>query len=322
MERMKLLVAYDGSQGGDAAIEDLSRAGLPDDVEATVLSVAHGRIPTPAAASATAADVGDEGDSGAARTELAVHRAQAVAAEGARRIQARHPGWLLHSEACGGSPASAVVLKCDAWCPDLVVVGSRGRLLPVKRMLGSVARKVVTEARCPVRVARAPLSAPDDPVRMLVAFDGTPGAVAALRSALLREWPDGSEIRLFAVEDVSVYTVFAPEWSAPVWPPIEGPLDRDLLRDSLAQASGDVQRAGLAVSSTVEPGRPVHEILHEAHIWRADCIFVGATGRDRIERFLLGSVSAAVADRARCTVEVVRPRERVQPCRCEADLPR
>ncbi|MCA1575337.1 MAG: universal stress protein [Acidobacteria bacterium] len=39
----------------------------------------------------------------------------------------------------------------------------------------------------------------------------------------------------------------------------------------------------------------------------ANCIFVGSTGfSNRLERFLLGSVSAAVANRAECSVEVVR----------------
>jgi hypothetical protein len=38
----------------------------------------------------------------------------------------------------------------------------------------------------------------------------------------------------------------------------------------------------------------------------ADCIFVGARGLSRFERFRLGSVSAATAARAHCSVEIVR----------------
>ena len=48
-------------------------------------------------------------------------------------------------------------------------------------------------------------------------------------------------------------------------------------------------------------------LLEEAERWGADCIFVGARGLNRLERLLLGSVSTAVAARARCSVEVVRP---------------
>jgi nucleotide-binding universal stress UspA family protein len=57
----------------------------------------------------------------------------------------------------------------------------------------------------------------------------------------------------------------------------------------------------------MKEGDPKHVLLDEAEQWGADCLFVGARGLSRIERFLLGSVSAAVAARAQCSVEVVRP---------------
>ena len=38
----------------------------------------------------------------------------------------------------------------------------------------------------------------------------------------------------------------------------------------------------------------------------ASCIFVGAKGLRSVERFLTGSVSASVAARAHCSVELVR----------------
>ena len=38
---MKVLIAYDGSECANHAIEDLSRAGLADDTEAMILTVAE-----------------------------------------------------------------------------------------------------------------------------------------------------------------------------------------------------------------------------------------------------------------------------------------
>ena len=43
----KLLIGYDGSEHSDAAIDDLQRAGLPQDIEAVVLTVADVFLPLP-----------------------------------------------------------------------------------------------------------------------------------------------------------------------------------------------------------------------------------------------------------------------------------
>ena len=47
METMKILVGYDGSLCADAALNDLARAGLPQNVEVRVLSVAEVWLPPP-----------------------------------------------------------------------------------------------------------------------------------------------------------------------------------------------------------------------------------------------------------------------------------
>lgn len=44
---MKVLVAYDGSESADTAIDGLRRAGLPIEANALVVSVAEVWLPTP-----------------------------------------------------------------------------------------------------------------------------------------------------------------------------------------------------------------------------------------------------------------------------------
>ena len=44
-ERMKIMIAYDGSECARAALEDLSAAGLPPDAEALILSVSEYWMP-------------------------------------------------------------------------------------------------------------------------------------------------------------------------------------------------------------------------------------------------------------------------------------
>src|SRR5262249_56069405 len=63
---------------------------------------------------------------------------------------------------------------------------------------------------------------------------------------------------------------------------------------------------GLTVSAVITEGDPKHVLLDAAVQRGADCIFVGARGLSGAERFLLGSVSAAVAARAHRSVEGVR----------------
>jgi nucleotide-binding universal stress UspA family protein len=43
-----------------------------------------------------------------------------------------------------------------------------------------------------------------------------------------------------------------------------------------------------------------------ADLWGADLIVVGSHGRRGVDRYLMGSVSEAVALHAHCSVEVVR----------------
>ena len=64
--------------------------------------------------------------------------------------------------------------------------------------------------------------------------------------------------------------------------------------------------AGLKATTVVLSGNPKEVILEEAKKWNADLIVVGSHGRRGFKRFLLGSVSEAIAINAHCSVVVVR----------------
>ena len=63
-----------------------------------------------------------------------------------------------------------------------------------------------------------------------------------------------------------------------------------------------------SVSTVVKPGDPKYALIDLADAWEedglkgADCIFLGARGVRGVERFLLGSVSTAVAMNAHCSM--------------------
>ena len=60
------------------------------------------------------------------------------------------------------------------------------------------------------------------------------------------------------------------------------------------------------VAGDIIEGHAKQVLLDEAEKWGADLIVVGSHGRRGLDRFLLGSVSQAVALHARCSVEIVR----------------
>jgi nucleotide-binding universal stress UspA family protein len=62
----------------------------------------------------------------------------------------------------------------------------------------------------------------------------------------------------------------------------------------------------VSVSAEVIAGRPERQIINEATEWGADLIVVGTQDRAGLKRLLSGSVSEAVANRANCSVRVVR----------------
>jgi nucleotide-binding universal stress UspA family protein len=76
--------------------------------------------------------------------------------------------------------------------------------------------------------------------------------------------------------------------------------------DAVEAVGAELRAAGLATTAVVEEADPKTLLLREAEQWSADCIFLGANGHGAVARFLLGSVSASVAARALCSVEVVR----------------
>ena len=129
-----------------------------------------------------------------------------MAVEGCERVRASFPGWTVNAEACGESPAWAIVKKADEWKAALIVVGSHALSVAGKLMLGSVSQKVVAEAHCSVRVARGPVSQTRLPVRILIGVDGSPGAEAAVYAVAQRLWPAGSEARIIAALDPMMAT--------------------------------------------------------------------------------------------------------------------
>jgi nucleotide-binding universal stress UspA family protein len=309
--KMKILIAYDGSECADAALDDLRRAGLPDVAEALLLSVADVFLPPP--------DDETADDTLPVPVPAVVRRAHELAAKAlesahelaecaAERVRKMFPEWDVHSDACADSPAWAVVRTTDEWKPDLVVVGAHGHnVLGGRLILGSVSQRVLYEARSSVRVARTPKNDSGSPVRIIVGTDGSSNAEVAIDAVAARTWPAGSEVRLVCVLDTTmVIRVDAESPSVMKWVDAEDEKDWDWVRLVFEPSAEKLRNAKLVTSVELRKGNPKSVLVEEAEEWEADSIFLGAKGVRGVEHFLLGSVSAAVAARAPCSVEIMR----------------
>jgi nucleotide-binding universal stress UspA family protein len=311
---MRILIGYDGSECADAALDDLTQAGLPPAGEIDILSVAEVWLPPPPPSTY---EIIEEARKAHSPAELqrdftnsceAAKKALALARRAADRVRTNFPNWKVSAGSSCGSPAWELVAKADHWKPDLIVVGSHGRTAIGRFVLGSVSQRVLTEALCSVRIARGRLEEPDSPVRIIVGTDGSPASDEALRAIAARKWPARSEVRVVLVDDP-----VAPEFLGKIIPPLETVIEEDRREErawleEISKRSTDILRASeIKVSCVVREGDPKRELCKAAEEWGADCIFVGSAGfSNRFERFVLGSVSGAVAARAHCSVEVVR----------------
>jgi nucleotide-binding universal stress UspA family protein len=292
-DRMKILFAYDGSECADAALNDLKRAGLPDDAQFTVLSVAENWLPPPSSLELL------EGVDKVREFKILANRA-------ALGLFELNPGWEVKTEALIGSPANLIMEKARSWNPDLIVLGSHGRTALGRFFFGSVSQKVLHEADTSVRIARGRLEEHGTPVRIIIGIDGSKYAKSAVEVVASRYWPKGTEVRL--VNGMWRTPANAPDHA---FKPIADWIARENARvkEAIDSALRALKSAGLNTSVLVRDEEPKTLLCGEAEEWKADSIFLGSRGLSGMERFLMGSVSSGVAARAHCSVEVIRVTE-------------
>src|SRR6185295_7977687 len=102
---MKILIGYDGSDCAEAALDDLTRAGLPDIAEAHILSVAEVWLPPPPP---SGYEIVEEARTATSPAELqrdfskrcpAAKEALALAKRARERIQTKFGNWKVTTDA-------------------------------------------------------------------------------------------------------------------------------------------------------------------------------------------------------------------------------
>jgi nucleotide-binding universal stress UspA family protein len=311
---MNIAIAYDGSEQAQAAIDDLRRAGMPRSVNALVVSVSDTLLPTvPVPVTAITQGAMSHRVAGTlaqARAEAAqaIEETRQWTREASRRIHRHFPQWGVYLEPSLGRAADVVLQKAADWRADLIVVGSHGRSALGRFVLGSVSKRVATEARCSVRVSRDVKKRAAAPIRLVLGVDGSPGANAAVHAVAARSWPGGTEVRVITVDNTVRPTgtiSFVP--TAVAWLRESNAEHVGKAQAMLEQSADTLLDAGLVVSTRTHKGIPAEILNHEARSWDASSIFVGALGFARAHGHRhAASVATALITHAPCPVEIVR----------------
>lgn len=148
-------------------------------------------------------------------------------------------------------------------------------------------------------------------MKLLLAADSSIYSRAALDSLLSCPWPPETEFLVLCVAET--YHPRTDYWN---------PHSRELLAEHEAKMlEAEQELAGSlagqlkerfpqsTVESKVVEGHVVDKILEAAENWGAELIVLGSHGLKGVTRFLLGSVSEAVASHAQSSVRIIRLRE-------------
>jgi nucleotide-binding universal stress UspA family protein len=145
-------------------------------------------------------------------------------------------------------------------------------------------------------------------IRLVIGFDSTKGAQAAVDAISKRTWPANTEVRLVSVfHDATAEMVG--NYETPLRSGEVGSFSAEhgVISELADAAIEKLERTGPMVEFYIESGDVKTELPRHAESWDADCIFIGANAfGGTIERYLIGSTSSAIATRAKCSVEVVR----------------
>lgn len=286
----QILLADDGSQHSQAAIQLICDLPFPADTHITVVSVF-----TPLQASN--------------------HEAYRESLEKSKACLYQR-GLDVKTELMLGYPAEKIVELAESLKPDLIILGAKGLRATLGILLGGVAQQVVEYANQPVLVVRAPYK----PIKgVLFATDGSEYSQRAAEYLLNFPLPADAQLHLLhAVPPAPLPIQQVPAWSPVpdlVQPPafyeteeakkmVEQQFQRG--KELLEKTSLTLQPLGLNLVTELCRGDAATEIINYLKTHPIELVVVGSRGLGAVRGWLLGSVSRKIIHYSGCSVLVVK----------------
>jgi len=186
-----------------------------------------------------------------------------------------------------GTPAETIVEYGDEHDFDVIVMPTRGREGLSRYLLGSVTEKVVRLSDTPVLTARMASDesfvVPFD--RLLVPTDGSETAESAAKHAFDLATAMDADVHALSVIDTGAFGSDARTERL-------ASAGKQHAREAIETVENAAQRDGFGtVTSHIETGSPASEIRDVVDREAIDAVVMGTTGRQGVERILLGSVA-------------------------------
>jgi nucleotide-binding universal stress UspA family protein len=293
---MKILCAIDGSRYSEWALDWLRRLVSPDDgslllVHAVDLTQFK-TLPT----------LDRKYRSVLAKVLEFSLEGAALLLEGAE-VKAAKTWGNTRAKLLRGSPAESIARSAEQEQADLLVIGSRGVTEFQPLVLGSVSRKVLMLAPCPVLVVKKPAHT----LKRVVL--GTDGSIESWEAVTwLTQLPKTIRPAVTVsgvIPPLPLESIRVPAQALAVGDQVEGLLRREA-KKLTARVTGTLKKAGFSAKGIVLSGSPAARLVALAARERADLMVVGSRSGRSTQEYFMGSVADTVVKYAPCSVLVYK----------------
>lgn len=298
---MKILIAADGSDYSQEAIQLVNQLDFPSGSSFVVLNVLE---------DFKAFSYGENIREGVHQSLRDRRQQDADTVINDVHANLKQNGFSLRTEVREGHVADQVNQLAADERADLIVVGSRGLSRLDRFLLGSTSETLLKHAPCSVLMSRpgsppkAPTSSPSDRLRIQLCWDSSPQCRQALQTLVNLPISTQVEVQIVAVLPISkayrmdILQELSAQWQA----------TQQAAVSEVESAAEQLKEAGFdLVTTAVRDGEDIAEtLLSMAENWNTDIIMLGASGKSAIDRFLIGSVASKVMRHAPCAVWLER----------------